>query len=98
MTENGKIFLTKKSIYDLLSQQQFSIGLSLYIIQDIEKELQQGYNDILTQDLQEQNIIKQEKQKNQQQQIMNFSNPEVYPIEWIPEEEEKEEENEGQVN
>lgn len=95
MTENGKIFLTKKNIYNLLAQQQFSIGLSLYIIQDIERELQQGYNDILNKDLQEQNIIKQ---KNEQQQIINFSNPEVYPVEWIPEEEEKEEENEGQVN
>ena len=68
MTENGKIFLTKKSIFNLLSQQQFSIGLSLYIIQDIEKQLEQMYNKILFQELQKQeNNISIQKNKEQQQ-------------------------------
>lgn len=79
MTENGKIFLTKKSIFNLLSQQQFSIGLSLYIIQDIEKQLEQMYNKILFQELQKQenNISiqknKEQQQKEEEQKIIDMS-------------------------
>lgn len=106
MTENGKIFLTKKAIYNLLSQQQFSVGLSLYIIQDIEQQLQQGYNDILNKDLQQQQNnnfnqqIKQQQisqQQKQEQQIIDMTNSGIYPVEWIPDDQE-EKENEGQVN
>ena len=107
MTENGKIFLTKKSIFNLLSQQQFSIGLSLYIIQDIEKQLEQMYNKILFQDLQEQQNndstqqIKQQQvnqQQEQKQQIIDMTDSSVYPVGWIPADQEEKEKNEDQAN
>ena len=53
MTQNGKIFITKNNILNLLVKQQFSIGLSLYIIKEIEQELQKIYNDIISKELQE---------------------------------------------
>ena len=37
MTENGKIFLVKNTILNLFSEKEMSIGLSLYIIKDIEQ-------------------------------------------------------------
>lgn len=107
MTENGKIFLTKNAIYNLLSQQQFSIGLSLYIIQDIERQLQQGYNDILNKDLQEQQNnssiqqIKQQQvnpQQEQKQQIIDMTNSGIYPVKWIPDNQKEKEKNEDQAN
>lgn len=90
MTENTKIFLTKNAIYNLLSQQQFSIGLSLYIIKDIEQQLEKGYNDILNKQLKE--------QTDQQQKEKESFNNGAYPIQWIPQQEEEKEENKDQAN
>lgn len=90
MTENSKIFLTKNAIYNLLSQQQFSIGLSLYIIKDIEQQLEKGYNDILNKQLKE--------QTGQQQKEKESFNNGAHPIQWIPQQEEEKEENKDQAN
>ena len=53
MTENSKIFLTKTSILNILAQQELSVGLSLYIIKDIEQELEKIYNEIINKELQQ---------------------------------------------
>lgn len=53
MTENSKIFLTKTSILNILAQQELSVGLSLYIIKDIEQELEKMYNEIINKELQQ---------------------------------------------
>lgn len=53
MTENSKIFLTKASILNILAQQELSVGLSLYIIKDIEQELEKMYNEIINKELQQ---------------------------------------------
>lgn len=107
MTENSKIFLTKNAIYNLLSQQQFSIGLSLYIIKDIEQQLEKGYNDILNQELQDQqnNIPDQktyqqqvDQQQEQEQQVIDLSNSGVYPVKWIPDNQEENKDIEDQAN
>lgn len=93
MTENGKIFLTKNAIYNLLSQQQLSIGLSLYIIKDIKEQLEKGYNDILKSELQQEQI------KTQKQKQINLSNNNnAYPIQWIPQQEEEEKNNQDQAD
>ena len=51
MTENGKIFLARNAILNLFAEQQLSIGLSLYIIKDIQQQLQKMYNNIVQQEL-----------------------------------------------
>lgn len=69
MTENGKIFLVKNSILNLFSEQNMSIGLSLYIIKDIEQQLTKLYNNIVVQELKEtkeQENINQEKEEQYQ--------------------------------
>lgn len=69
MTENGKIFLVKNSILNLLSEQNMSIGLSLYIIKDVEQQLTKLYNNIVVQELKEtkeQENINQEKEEQYQ--------------------------------
>ncbi len=93
MTENGKIFLTKNAIYNLLSQQQLSVGLSLYIIKDIKEQLEKGYNDILKSELQQEQIKIQE-----QKQINLSNNNNAYPIQWIPQQEEEEKNNQDQAD
>lgn len=69
MTENSKIFLTKNTIFNILAEQKLSIGLSLYIIKDIEQELSKIYNDIITQQVQikekKEQIKKEEKEESQ---------------------------------
>lgn len=69
MTENGKIFLVKNSILNLFSEQNMSIGLSLYIIKDIEQQLTKLYNNIVVQELKEtkeQENINKEKEEQYQ--------------------------------
>ena len=69
MTENSKIFLIKNTIFNIFAEQQISIGLSLYIIKDIQQELSKMYNDIIAQQLQnkkEEEQIKKEKDKKSQ--------------------------------
>ena len=69
MTENGKIFLVKNTILNLFSEQEMSIGLSLYIIKDIEQQLTKLYNNIVSQELKEkdeQENINQEKEEQHQ--------------------------------
>ena len=61
MTQNGKIFLTKNTILNLFAEQQLSLGLSLYIIKDIQQQLQKMYN----------NIIQQQLKENQKQEQIN---------------------------
>lgn len=63
MTQNGKIFLTKNTILNLFAEQQLSLGLSLYIIKDIQQQLQKMYN----------NIIKQQLKENQKQQQIDLN-------------------------
>lgn len=91
MTENSKIFLTKNTIYNVLAQQELSIGLSLYIIKDIKQQLEQMYNNIVQQEMSQQ---KQEKEKEQKkdnnEQIIDMTSLGVHPVKWIPEKEENE--------
>lgn len=88
MTENGKIFLVKNTILNTLAEQDFSIGLSLYLIQDIQQELRRMYNDIVSQEL------KEKEEEAVQQTIAQKQEP-IYPISW---EEEKEENNQDQAD
>lgn len=83
MTENSKIFLTKNSILNIFAENEFSIGLSLYIIKDIQKQLEQMYNEVVQKQLSKQKDIQQD---NLQQNIETFDT-EVYPIKWEPIEE-----------
>ena len=89
MTENSKIFLTKNTIYNILAQQELSIGLSLYIIKDIKQQLEQMYNNIVQQD-KEKKQIEQKEEKNNNKQIIDMSDFGAYPVKWTPEEKENE--------
>lgn len=64
MTENGKIFLVKNTIMNILAEQKLSIGLSLYIIKDIQQELSKMYNNIINQQL----LVKEENEQNENYQ------------------------------
>lgn len=69
MTENSKIFLIKNTIFNIFAEQQISIGLSLYIIKDIQQELSKMYNNIIIKQLQEKKekeSINKEKEENSQ--------------------------------
>ena len=109
MTENSKIFLIKNTIYNILAQQEFSIGLSLYIIKDIQQQLEIMYDNIVKQELKqeeqnkkqqlknrENNIQKQEIEKQQDinEQIIDMSDSQRYPVKWTS----REEENEDQAD
>lgn len=83
MTENSKIYLTKNSILNIFAEQKLSIGLSLYIIKDIQQQLQQMYNNIIQKQLSEQKNIQQD---NLQEEI-DMSDSETYPIKWESSEE-----------
>ena len=69
MTENSKIFLIKNTIFNIFAEQQISIGLSLYIIKDIQQELSKMYNNIIIKQLQEkeekESINKEKEEKSQ---------------------------------
>ena len=95
MTENSKIFLTKNTIYNILAQQELSIGLSLYIIKDIKQQLEQMYNNIVQQEIfqqkdKEKKQIEQKEEKNNNKQIIDMSDFGAYPVKWTPEEKENE--------
>lgn len=90
MTQNGKIFIIKNTILNLLAKEEMSIGLSLYIIKDIQQQLTEVYNDIVKKQLSQQN-------KEEQQQQIEMIDSEMVPVEWIPEKEEQED-NEDQAD
>lgn len=98
MTENSKIFLTKNTIYNILAQQELSIGLSLYIIKDIKQQLEQMYNNIIQQEMSQQKEkedkekkqAEQKEEKNNNKQIIDMSSFGAYPVKWTPEEKENE--------
>lgn len=83
MTQNGKIFIIKNTILNLLAKEEMSIGLSLYIIKDIQQQLTEVYNDIVKKQLSQQN-------KEKQQQQIEMIDSDMVPVEWIPEKEEQE--------
>lgn len=69
MTENGKIYFVKNTILNFLAEQQLSIGLCLYIIKDLQQNLQKTYNNIVKNEIQQfekENHQLKEKENNQQ--------------------------------
>ena len=70
MTENLKIYQTKQNIFRYLSDQQLSVGLSMYIIKDILQELQELYPKAVQRQI---NSLKKQEELKKEEELKNSS-------------------------